>query len=65
MSLARRARVHRRPRWLAVGRTATIAAVAGRNAKRLSGRSRLTPGVYRLTVTPAAGKAQTLLIHIG
>ncbi len=65
VTLARRVRVHRHLRWVPVGRPRTISAAAGRNSARLNGRKRLTPGTYRLTLSPAEGKAGSLVFHIG
>jgi hypothetical protein len=65
VSLARRVRSHGRTRWVAVGRAITVSAAAGRNVKRLTGARRLAAGLYRLTLTPSAGKPRSILFHIG
>lgn len=64
VTLLRRVRIHGHLRWLAVGRTATLSAVAGRNLKRLSGSRRLPKGLYRLTLAPAAGASRSIAFTI-
>lgn len=60
VTLMRRVRLHGRTRWLRVGRAATVAAAAGRNVRRLSGRARLPKGLYRLTLTPVSGASRSI-----
>jgi hypothetical protein len=62
--LMRLVRSHGRTRWVAVGHASTIAAVAGRNVRRLSGAARLPKGRYRLTLTPAGGAARSVTFTI-
>ncbi len=65
VSLQRRVTRHRHTRWQAVGRALTIFALAGRNGERLSGRTVLASGSYRLTLTPAHGPAHSLSLKLG
>lgn len=65
VSLARQVRSHGHRRWAPVGRSTTIAAVAGHNSRRLTGGRRLAAGLYRLTLSPLNGKARSILFHIG
>ncbi len=64
ITLARQMLVHRHHRWKRVGAMAGAAAGTGRNAGRLRGRGALSPGLYRLTVTPAGGHAKAIYFHI-
>jgi hypothetical protein len=63
-TLARQVLVHHRHRWITVGPAAGAAAVAGRNAGQLRGGGSLSPGLYRLTVTPQGGRAKAIYFHI-
>ncbi len=65
VTLWRRVRVHHRLRWVAIGSARTISASPGRNLARLTGGTRLTPGAYRLTLTPAGTAARSVVFHIG
>jgi len=51
--------------WRAVARPVTIAGSSGPNSRRLSGREALGAGSYRLTLTPAGGKARSIVFRIG
>ncbi len=64
VTLARRVRSHGRTRWVTQGHPRTIAASAGRNAKRLTGRLRLAPGLYRLTIAPVSGRARSIVFRV-
>jgi Subtilase family len=64
VTLARRVRSHGVLRWVTLGRAATLAAVAGRNSKRLSGAAPLSPGRYRLTVLPSGGPARAIAFQV-
>ncbi len=65
VALFHQVRRHHRTRWVAFGPPTTVAAVAGRNGVRLAGRRTLTPGLYRLTVTPLNGRPRSTVFHIG
>lgn len=56
---------HGHKRWQTLPCTLTVTAAKGRNRDHLSARGRLTPGRYRLTLTPAHGDAQTLTFPAG
>ncbi len=64
VNLSRQVRLHHRLRWVTVSPTATMAAIGGRNGARLSGHRTLSPGLYRLTLTPLHGRARSILFHI-
>jgi hypothetical protein len=65
ITLARRIRVHGRWHWSTLPGANAIAARAGANHARLSGRGALPSGLYRLTLTPAHGIARSIAITIG
>jgi Subtilase family len=65
VTLAKRVSARGRTRWQTLPNTLTIAGARGRDRARLSGRGRLAPGRYRLTLTPAHGTAQALMFTIG
>jgi hypothetical protein len=65
VSLAKRVRVHGHARWALVRRPATIAAIAGRNVRNLSGSGTLGAGAYRLTLTPSHGAGLSLVFKLG
>jgi hypothetical protein len=65
ITLARRVRVHGRWRWSTLPGANSIAARAGTNRARLSGRGVLPSGLYRLTLTPELGVARSISITIG
>jgi len=65
VSLEKRVASHGHARWQAVTRPLTIAAVTGRNSRRLSGRGVLSSGSYHLTLTPAHGAARSISLKIG
>jgi Subtilase family len=62
--LAKRVRASRSTRWQTLPDTLTIAAAAGRDQRRLTGRNPLAHGRYRLTLTPAPGTARSLTFQI-
>jgi hypothetical protein len=64
LTLAKRIHVHHRSRWKTLGRSTSASAFPGRNTWRLGGHGRLSPGRYRITLTPthAASKSLTFLI---
>jgi hypothetical protein len=50
--------------WRTLHSSFTFAATRGVNRRRLHGSGTLTPGIYRLTLTPAAGTPRTLTIRV-
>jgi hypothetical protein len=64
-TLAKRVKVHRGARWRALRGTLAFSAKTGFNVKRLPGRGILSPGLYRLTISPDHGPARSLLFHVG
>jgi hypothetical protein len=56
-------RGHRR--WKLLQHPTTIAAVGGRNSKRLSGRQALGRGAYRLKLEPGGGTTRSISFDIG
>ncbi len=56
---------HGHKHWKAIGRSLTIVASIGRNTRRLGGAGVLSPGSYRLTLTPTGGTARALSFKIG
>ncbi|MHB8241424.1 MAG: hypothetical protein ACYDHN_05485, partial [Solirubrobacteraceae bacterium] len=64
-ALAKRVRVHHHSRWQPFGSALTTTAKSGANTQTLKGRSVLKAGLYRLTATPAHGKARSILFRIG
>jgi Subtilase family len=51
-------------RWRTLHNSLTFAAIRGVNRRRLRGSGVLTPGVYRLTLTPVSGAAHSLAIRV-
>jgi hypothetical protein len=56
---------HGHQHWKTIGHPLTIAASFGRNTKHLGGGGVLSPGAYRLTLTPAGGPPHSLNFRIG
>jgi hypothetical protein len=65
VSLQKRVSRHGHAHWQTLTRTLELAAVAGRNSARLGGHGRLSPGTYRLLLTPPHGAAAALDFKIG
>jgi len=65
VSLQRRVVSHGHARWQTQMRTLTIAAIGGRNSRRLGGHGVLRAGSYRLTLAPAGGAARSIVFEIG
>jgi len=65
VTLAKLVRSHGRAHWQTLRHSLTIAVRSGRNNRRLRGQGALTPGLYRLTLTPAHGTARWLVFQIG
>ncbi len=61
VALSRQVRVHGRLRWVSVPGALTLAAGAGRDRGHLRGRRALSPGRYRLTLSPAHGGARSIV----
>ncbi len=64
-SLERRVGRRGHARWRALTRPLTIAAVSGRNSRRLGGHGVLSGGAYRLTLEAAPGVARSIVFDIG
>jgi hypothetical protein len=64
VTLAKQLNAHGRRRWQTLPYSLTIAATRGRNHRRLSGRNPLSPGRYRLTLTPQHGGARSITFQI-
>jgi len=65
LTLAKRVHIHHRSRWKTVGRSISASTVLGRNTWRLVGHGKLSPGRYRITLTPAHGASKALTFLIG
>jgi hypothetical protein len=65
VTIAMRVRVHGRLQWRTVSGPVTISARGGSQTRSLRGSASLAAGHYRLTVTPARGKARTISFQIG
>jgi hypothetical protein len=65
VSLERRVGRRRHAHWQAFIPRFTIAALSGRNTRSLGGRGVLSPGSYRLMLTPAQGAARSVAFTIG
>jgi hypothetical protein len=63
-TLAKQLNAHRRRRWQTLPYSLTIAAARGRNRRHLSSRNPLTPGRYRLTLTPQHGGARSITFQV-
>ncbi len=63
--IAKRVRVRGREQWVLVPGSVTFAAAKGSNRRHLSSRDGLTPGSYRLTLTPEHGSARSITFQIG
>jgi hypothetical protein len=50
--------------WRTLPASLTFAAVRGLNHRRLPGSGELSPGIYRLTLTPAGGTARSIAIRV-
>jgi Subtilase family len=51
-------------RWRKLPASLTFNAVKGLNRRRLHGAGELAPGVYRLTLTPAGGRARSITFRV-
>jgi hypothetical protein len=64
-TLAKLVRVLRHNRWELIPGALTFSATKGRNRSSLTSHRALTPGRYRLTLTPERGAARTLTFKVG
>jgi hypothetical protein len=62
--LAERVGARGHQRWKQLRTSLTILARSGRNSRNMRGQNELAPGSYRLTLTPAHGTGQSILIQI-
>jgi hypothetical protein len=63
-TLRLRVREAGRAHWRVLPVTLAFAAVKGLNRRRLHGSGALSAGVYRLTLTPASGRARSIVIRL-
>ncbi len=64
-TLAKRYYKHGHSHWHPWRASLTLNARSGQNSARLRGHGVLTPGRYRLTLTPASGLARSMVFQIG
>jgi len=64
-TLAKLVRVSGRELWQLVPGSLSFAAIKGRNRRHLTNHSALSPGRYRLTLTPQNGTARSIVFLIG
>jgi hypothetical protein len=64
-TLAKRVSSHGRTRWQSLRGSANFNVAGGYNRRRLRGRSRLSAGLYRLTLSPVRGPARSILFRVG
>jgi hypothetical protein len=65
LTISKRVHVHHRSHWKTLGHSVTTAAFPGRNTWRLTGHGRLSPGRYRITLTPTNAAAKSIAFLIG
>ena len=65
LTLAKRVHVHHRSHWKTLGHATSASAYLGRNTWRLTGHGKLSPGRYRITLTPLHAAAKSLTFLIG
>jgi hypothetical protein len=65
VSIAKRVRVRGVEQWVLIPGSVTFTATRGRNRRHLSSSNGLTPGSYRLTLTPEHGSARSITFQIG
>ncbi len=63
-TLAKQLNSHGRRRWQTLPYSLTSATTRGRNRRHLSSRNPLTPGRYRLTLTPQHGGARSITFQV-
>jgi len=64
VALAKLVMTHGHKRWQVLPYAITLAGAKGRDRARLSAHGTLTPGRYRLTLTPAHGTARTIVFQV-
>jgi hypothetical protein len=64
-TLSRRLTAHGHTRWVAVTGALTLTAARGSDRTHLRGRSTLSPGSYRLTLTPSRGASLSIVFALG
>ena len=65
VTLAKRLVAHGHRRWRTLPDSLSLAGAQGRDSAHLRARGRLSPGRYRLTLTPLHGRARSLTFQIG
>jgi hypothetical protein len=65
VTLAKRRSRHGHTRWSRLPASLTLNSATGHNTARFHGRAVLSPGRYRLTVSPLGGVARSMIFHIG
>ena len=65
VALAKLLQAHGRKRWQTLPYAITLAGARGRDRARLSAHRTLTPGRYRLTLTPVHGSARSIVFQVG
>jgi hypothetical protein len=65
VAVARRVRDHGRLRWRTISAPLSFSARGGSQTRRLSARTRLPRGRYRLTVAPESGAGRSIVFRIG
>jgi Subtilase family len=65
VTLAEQVLAHGHRRWRSLPDSLAITAAKGRDSAHLRARGTLSPGRYRLTLTPLHGRARTLTFQIG
>jgi hypothetical protein len=64
VAVARRVREHGRMRWRTISAPLSFSARGGSQTRRLSARTRLSRGRYRLTVAPESGAGRSIVFRI-
>ncbi len=64
VAVARRVRAHGRMRWRTISAPLSFSARGGSQTRRLSARTRLPRGRYRLTVAPESGAGRSIVFRI-
>jgi hypothetical protein len=65
VAVAKLLEAHGRKRWQTLPYALTLAGARGRDRERLSAHGVLTPGSYRMTLTPEHGSARSITFQIG
>ena len=64
VTLFRLVHLHGRPRWVSASGAFALASAKGRNRLHLKGHDTLAAGRYRLTLTPARGRARSIAFSL-